>query len=669
YLSATRNAPMTRNTMTLRTIRPLALVAAFALAAACGDGDGSTGLDPDQYELVAVSGSGQSGIARTVLPEPMVVTVRRLDTGAGEKGVSLSWSVTQGNGEPTRGSAVTDEDGRASTRLVLGSAGDHQVRASVAGLDPVFIGSLTSLPAPAIQSLPAGTVAPDDTIDVIVSDLEPGMPVEVLFDGVAGVIAERQDGSPATLATVVPAPVGACPGTRAVDVRLRVDGFSSATRSLTVSVPAEPFQVGQVLVMQGSSEVDCALLPADGGTAKYLLVALSAEFENDGNFQVTLGASGVAFQPVDGFQPSVRSSLDTRLRAFEQRLLARGRAVAPRPARTAQLFAQPQVGSTRQFWVINNLDSLDGDLGAADFDRVTATLEYVGVHSLLYVDDAAPAQGLTESDIQRLGDLYDHILYESDVDFFGEPSDVDNNDQVIILLSPTVNGLTPEGSEGIVVGFFFGLDLFDPSTPNCSDCQFSNDGELFYGLVPDPDGDFSDPRSRTFVNQVLPGVMIHETEHMINFNFKVFVNRLSVLEELWLSEGLAHMAEELGGDEADAAGDITAADNLYATNFGRAFQFLEDPSASSLTVVDGNGTLGERGAAWLFLRWLAEQYGDFFIRGLAQAPEQGVENVEARTGESFFRLFADWAVALWADDLEIPDLAARYQIPKWTLRS
>jgi hypothetical protein len=421
--------------------------------------------------------------------------------------------------------------------------------------------------------------------------------------------------------------------------------------------------------MQGSSEVDCALLPADGGTAKYLLVALSAEFENDGNFQVTLGASGVAFQPVDGFQPSVRSSLDTRLRAFEQRLLARGLAVAPGPARTAQLFAQPQVGSTRQFWVINNLDSLDGDLGAADFDRVTATLEYVGVHSLLYVDDAAPAQGLTESDIQRLGDLYDHILYESDVDFFGEPSDLDNNDQVIILLSPTVNGLTPEGSEGIVVGFFFGLDLFDPSTPNCSDCQFSNDGELFYGLVPDPDGDFSDPRSRTFVNQVLPGVMIHETEHMINFNFKVFVNRLSVLEELWLSEGLAHMAEELGGDEADAAGDITAADNLYATNFGRAFQFLEDPSASSLTVVDGNGTLGERGAAWLFLRWLADQYGDFVFRDIVAAVENGVDNIETQTGEDFFRLFADWAVAMWADDLDIAGLADRYQVPKWQLRS
>ncbi|NNG15324.1 MAG: hypothetical protein HKM89_02505, partial [Gemmatimonadales bacterium] len=72
---------------------------------------------------------------------------------------------------------------------------------------------------------------------------------------------------------------------------------------------------------------------------------------------------------------------------------------------------------------------------------------------------------------------------------------------------------------------------------------------------------------------------------------------------------------------------------------------------------------------WLFLRWIADQYGDFIFRDLTQAAPNGVSNVEIQTGESFFRLFADFTVAAWADDLDVPGLAERYQVPKWLLRS
>ncbi|MEE9245645.1 MAG: hypothetical protein V3U63_05530, partial [Gemmatimonadota bacterium] len=81
------------------------------------------------------------------------------------------------------------------------------------------------------------------------------------------------------------------------------------------------------------------------------------------------------------------------------------------------------------------------------------------------------------------------------------------------------------------------------------------------------------------------------------------------------------------------------------------------------------GELGERGAWWLFLRWIADQYGDFILRDINQSPLGGVANIEQQTGESFFRLFADWSVAVWADDLNIPNLPERYEFPKWDLRS
>ncbi|MGD2216007.1 MAG: hypothetical protein PVJ64_04600 [Gemmatimonadales bacterium] len=656
-----------------RIAKLLAVALVVGLVAGCGD-DGPTGLDPNVFELVVVSGAGQSGVAGTTLADPLVVAVRRKSGGAGEEGATVTWRVIQGDGEVTRTSAVTDADGLATTRIVLGDqTGPLEVEARVLGLDRVILGNLTALPAPAIQSLSASSADPGDIIDVVVTDLTPEMSIDILFDGVAGEITERVDGSPATLRTVVPAPAGVCSPTTDVAVRLRVDGYTGPTQSLTVSVPALPFSVGQVLVMESSSDVDCAVLPADGGTAKYMLVALSAEFEDSVDVEVSLGGSSVLFSAAEATARAAPESFDTRLRAFERELVARGladRGLAPgamaQPG--AQLFAQPSLGSSRDFWVIKNTDALP-DATRDDFDRVTATLKFIGTHTLLYLDDVAPSPGLTDTDIEELGFLYDLILYESDVDYFGEPTDFDNNDRVIILLTATVNKLTPRGADGTVVGFFFGLDLADPATTGCDLCEFSNDGELFYGLVPDEEGIYSDPRERTRTLEVLPGVMIHETEHMINFRYKIFVNGRANTELLWLSEGLAHMAEELGGDAADVVGEDAAAENLYLSNFGRAASFLEDPGSNSLTVVKGGGTLGERGAGWLFLRWLADQYGDFIFRDIAAASPNGVANIEAQTGEDFFRLYADWAVAVWADDLNIPGLAARYQFPKWQLRS
>ncbi len=238
-----------------------------------------------------------------------------------------------------------------------------------------------------------------------------------------------------------------------------------------------------------------------------------------------------------------------------------------------------------------------------------------------------------------------------------------------MLLSPTVNKLTPAGASGMIVGFFFVVDLFPPNAANCPECRFSNGAELVYGLVPDPSGQFSDARTRERVLELLPGVMVHETQHMINFRYEVFENVPAQPERLWLSEGMAHMAEELAGDFIFDSGDPALADDLYDSNFGRALRYLEEPETASLTADEGQGSLGERGGWWLFLRWIGDQYGDFIFRDMSQAGPDGVANVQLQTGESMFRLFADFAVAIWADDQTIPGLPQRYQIPKWQLRS
>ncbi len=649
--------------------KALIVVIAGGIAAACGD-DGPSGLDPNVYELVVISGGGQTGLAGTVLEVPLVAKLRRIDSGAAEEGQTVSWRVLTGSGEPTRTTSATDGSGEASTRVVLGkTAGQVTVAAEVNGLKAAVFDPITVLPAPTVVSVTPTSADPGDVVEVRVDDLPAGMAVAVLFDGVAGEVTERTDGSPAVLKTTVPAPVGVCGGTPVtVKVRVRVGGITTGSVNLVVSIPADPFQVGQVLVVEGTADVQCALLPADGGNAKYLLVSLSSAFEVNQQFEVTLGGQSIAITS-SGPSPAAEAvSFDSRLRAFEQKLALRGLPVA-RPPAGAQLFAGPSVGDTRSFWVLNDVDATnDGELTEDEFDRIQATLKYVGANTLLYIDNASPEPGLTQADIDDLGALYDLHLYHVDVDFFGEPTDVDNNDKVVVLLTPTVNSLTDRGADGVVVGFFFGLDLFPPNASGCPECAFSNGAELFYGLVPDPDGDFSDPRTRARVLELLPGVMVHETQHMINFRYKVFEVSSPSLETLWLSEGLAHMAEELAGDAVDSE-DPDLADDLYLANFGRAARYLAAPDSFSVTATDGNGSLGERGGWWLFLRWIGDQYGDFIFRDMTQARPNGVDNVEAQTGEPFFRLFADYMVAVWADDLNIPGISQRYQFPKWQLRS
>jgi hypothetical protein len=657
--------------MTRRDVSKLPIVLmALAAVAACGDDDVFE-YDPNIYQLSIVSGGGASGLAGTVIDEPLVAEVTRKDTGAPETGVSVTWEVISGSGGPTRSRSVTDDNGEASTRVELGTTtGSVTVQARVSGLPAVNFPALTVLPAPSIASLSVSNADPGDTIEVRVNNLPTGLSTAVLFDGVAGEVVDQAPGSPAVLDVVVPAPVGVCsPDDVAVDVRLRAGGVTTAARVLNVSVPTDPFQVGQVLVIEGTTDVQCALLPADGGNAKYLLVALSARFEVSGSFQVTLGAGNVSLTAADAAPAPPAATFHDGLRAIEARLAAAGIPAAQPPRSGPALFAAPSIGDTRSFWVVSNLEGVnEGQIIEENFDRVNATLRFIGGNTLLYIDNQSPSPGLTEADIQALGELYDQRLYEVDVDYYGEPTDVDGNQKVMVLLSPVVNSLTPRDANGVVVGFFFGLDLFQPNL--CAECRFSNGSELFYGLVPDEGGAYSDPRTRDWVMEKLPGVMIHETQHMIDFRYKVLETPLIPgTEFLWLSEALAHMAEEKGGDIVYEHGDIDLANDLYVSNFSRAATYLGSPESFSLSDTAGTGSLGERGGWWMMLRWITEQYGDFILRDLTQEPERGVANVEARTGESFFRLFADFAVAAWADDLNIPGLAQRYQIPKWDMRS
>lgn len=435
--------------------------------------------------------------------------------------------------------------------------------------------------------------------------------------------------------------------------------------------PVRPLQVtalvslspGADTVLSGGSIAGAVQFPAAGSSgAEYLLVGQFATSNPTVSSAVRLGGASVA----TGVTPLARlGSAEDPARRFHRVLRAReaefARAAMRLPAsqRLAATAAPapPTVGSTRTFRVCSNLE-------CSSLVDVTATAQVVGSRLAIYVDNAAPSNGFTTTDLQQLGEQFDTDLYPIASNAFGAESDLDLNGVVVVLLTPRVNALVPKPqcNTSFVTGFFFGADLAPGIRQNY------NNGEVFYGMVPDPNGTVTCSYSVAFTKRILPTTFIHEFQHMISFNQHVLV-RNSFTEVLWLNEGLSHLAEELAGLHYDSLDVDSTATRFLIGNLYDAYIYLREPHLHALVTEEPPGTLEERGAMWLFTRFIVDQGGTNATRRLVQTALTGEANVEAALGASFENLLARWAMAVWVTDLPGFTAAPTRRYSFWRLRT
>ena len=97
--------------------------------------------------LDIISGAGQQASGGESLANPLVVAA--IDgNGAPMPGVSVTFTVTQGNGNLSAATAMTDANGRAETTFTLGpDPGRHNVRASGTAVNPVTFIAVATAPA------------------------------------------------------------------------------------------------------------------------------------------------------------------------------------------------------------------------------------------------------------------------------------------------------------------------------------------------------------------------------------------------------------------------------------------------------------------------------------------------------------------------------------------
>ncbi len=352
-------------------------------------------------------------------------------------------------------------------------------------------------------------------------------------------------------------------------------------------------------------------------------------------------------------------AFDATLRARAARMAAAGTfrktSMQARASFSIAAATVPAVGSVRSFHVLSSFQNNN-----YQWKSVDAKLAYAGNDILLYVDTLAPAGGFTNTQLQQFGQYFDQTLYPIDTANFGPPSDIDGNGHVIMLMSPVVNGLSPSAqcqTQGYIAGFFNSEDFAGSTDPN------SNQGEIFYSIVPDPSGVASCTHTVSQVEFDIPATFLHELQHLVNFSQHVVVHGGSP-EQGWLDEGLSLVAEEEGAVHYEQLypppSGRTDPSQLFpdsAESFVQGFlydsyQYALLPDTSSVTLhSDSDNGFSWRGGDWLLLRWLGDQTNNAVYRKLEDTYATGVPNIENAMGQPFPTLFADFGLALYTDSL------------------
>jgi hypothetical protein len=440
---------------------------------------------------------------------------------------------------------------------------------------------------------------------------------------------------------------------------------------------------GDYRLYNASSETACIRLPGSADASEYLVVAYSGngtETNNGSSASYALqgdstaatsaaisAASSLAELP--GIAPFGRGSaaaFHRGLRAAEHALATSG------AAQLLNAWSGPPAAMAIPVFGDRDTFSVCKVVACNAFVKVGATVRYVGRAGVIYLDDQLPAgaDALTQPDLDQLGTVFDDYLYPANTTAFGRKSDINGDGRVAILITDAVNDLTPDCSDGRVIGYFFGNDLI-PGTPG------SNRREVFFTMAPKPATALCTAVTRSRELTSLPPTLIHEFQHMISYNQHVLI-RGGVDEDLWLNEGMSHFAEELGfrvTPDASCPAAATCFSQFASGDLANAYEYLDNTEATFLIAPgSGNGSVSERGAAWLFLRWTADHFsadtllGTALTRALSQTSLTGSVNVTNATGTGFASLVGEWQLANYTENLPGFAQVGRLRYRTWDFR-
>ena len=261
-----------------------------------------------------------------------------------------------------------------------------------------------------------------------------------------------------------------------------------------------------------------------------------------------------------------------------------------------------EIGENRSFWTF--------DFSSNTFYELQAILCAIGEYCYFYMEDRAVSQlGETEARdrCEAYRDEFDTTIYPSVTDLTGNPTgtlgDIDGDPRTIILLS--TNPVNYYGENNEVQGYYSNL------------CEMVYINYNVYDMA---------------------GTIAHEFCHLIWFNYEFD-------EAHFLLEGLAEYARYYTG--------YLPSSNLTV----QSHYFLIEPEDS---LIYCEFRRKDYGGGYLFVSYLAEQFGVQFLRDLVQQQDDGAEGIEAELNDagynlSFNELYLNWITALAIDEPSLAD--------------
>ncbi|HEU4996235.1 MAG TPA: hypothetical protein VFT29_15570 [Gemmatimonadaceae bacterium] len=607
-------------------------------------------------------------------------------------GVVVNFAISLGTATLSRSIDTTSADGIAETQVTVGTAPAlNEVSVLVSGVA-------------ARRFQVAGVVGPTTKLTFSFRDVRLPVGRDAIVIGAAARDAfNNLTNAAVTWTTLDPSLLSSTPG-------------PNNTATLTaVKRPGQTYAMAtaggftdSVLVSIPDASAPCAFGPApaslplggtlsfDSGSACVIATDPGAEFVLVAHYSTPVSGAATLMEVLPSGSSAPQAAFPTTGAVgetpvadptFEQELRARERReIGARVAGARAWYDTRQPALSRQ---LREGDLVSLNVNARDFcghpDFRAARVVAITDAAVVLADTANPEGGFTDEEYREFGMAMDTLVNPVDTAAFGAPSDIDNNGKVGILFTRAVNALTAQGSSGgIILGFYYVRDLLPRFSP-FGDCAGSNMSEMFYTLVPDPNGAVNgNVRTKSFVRGLTTGTIGHEYQHLINASRRMYINRTpQVDEETWLNEGLSHIAEELIfyrasgrapkeniGTDLDGPSVTRNAFEVYQRpNFSRYREYLRAPETNSPITL--NDALATRGASWAFLRYLADRArtsdGDFW-RQLVNSRLTGIPNIDdvlQRGGAGFSTMAAlsDWSMAVLSDETAVD--AAVFRQPSW----
>jgi len=271
------------------------------------------------------------------------------------------------------------------------------------------------------------------------------------------------------------------------------------------------------------------------------------------------------------------------------------------------------VGSQQEFWV-TNVDSNESY-------KISANLQYVTEHSYFWIEDNVD---FDEQELTVLAETFEDQIYPTTRAFFGTEwtPGVDGDPHLYILYA--------SGLGHSLAGYFSSADENHPLAH-----EYSNAHEMF----------ILNADNVRLHEDFTYGVLAHEFQHMIHWY-------QDKNESSWLNEGFSELAAFLNGY------DVGGFDWLYANN--PDLQVNDWPN-------DPNATSPHYGAAFLFVNYFLDRFGETATQTLVANQENGMASVDAvlsgmeatdsLTGMPIRAddVFMDWVLATYLLDASIAD--------------